>query len=194
MLKTSLISDVSVEPVSVTEVKAHLRVTDPHEDTLIAGLITAARMSVEQLTRRTLINKTYQLFLDEFPPSIIINLPFPPLVSVAWVKYYDQDGSLQTLSSSEYQVDSRATPGRIVLTELGNWPTTELDKINAVEIEFTVGYGALPENVPAPIRLAITHLASHWFENREPFSQANMFNVPSTFENILMPYRFLGFR
>jgi uncharacterized phiE125 gp8 family phage protein len=68
---------------------------------------------------------------------------------------------------------------------------TEGDKVNAVEIEFIAGYGATAAAVPSPIRLAITHLVSHWFENREPFSSGQMYQVPSTFEMILMPYRFL---
>jgi uncharacterized phiE125 gp8 family phage protein len=191
MLKTNLVTDSTVEPVSVSEVKNHLRVTDNSEDALIAGLITSARKIVEQFTRRTLINQTWRLYLDQFPYRSTIELPFPPLATVTHIKYYDQDGALQTLPTSEYQTDNRSTPGLIVLTENGAWPLTEGDKVNAVEIEFIAGYGATAAAVPSPIRLAITHLVSHWFENREPFSSGQMYQVPSTFEMILMPYRFL---
>lgn len=191
MLKTSLVSDSTIEPVSVLEVKNHLRVTESDEDVLIAGLITSARKIVEQITRRSLISQTWRLYLDAFPYSSSIELPFPPLVSVSSVKYYDQNGALQTLSSTTYQTDNRSTPGLIVLTEDGAWPLTEGDKVNAVEIEFIAGYGATAAAVPSPIRLAITHLVAHWFENREPFSTGQLYSVPSTFENILMPYRFL---
>jgi uncharacterized phiE125 gp8 family phage protein len=191
MLKTNLVTDSTVEPVSVSEVKNHLRVTDNSEDALLAGLITSARKIVEQFTRRTLVNQTWRLYLDQFPYRSTIELPFPPLASVTHIKYYDQDGALQTLPASEYQTDNRSTPGLIVLTENGAWPLTEGDKVNAVEIEFIAGYGATAAAVPSPIRLAITHLVSHWFENREPFSSGQMYQVPSTFEMILMPYRFL---
>jgi len=191
MLKTNLVTDSTVEPVSVSEVKNHLRVTDNSEDALLAGLITSARKIVEQFTRRTLVNQTWRLYLDQFPYRSTIELPFPPLASVTHIKYYDQDGALQTLPASEYQTDNRSTPGLIVLTENGAWPLTEGDKVNAVEIEFIAGYGATAAAVPSPIRLAITHLVSHWFENREPFASGQMYQVPSTFEMILMPYRFL---
>jgi uncharacterized phiE125 gp8 family phage protein len=194
MLKTLLVADSAIEPVSVGEVKSHLRVTDSDEDLLIAGLITSARMLVEQYTRRTLINKTWRLYRDDFPYITSIELPYPPLVSVSHVKYYDQDGALQTLPTTEYQTDNRSTPGLIALTEDGAWPLTEGDKVNAVEIEFIAGYGATAAAVPSPIRLAITHLASHWFENREPFSTSQYHSVPTTFEMILMPYRFLRMR
>lgn len=191
MLKTALVTDAAVEPVTVAEVKNHLRVTDNQEDSLIAGLIISARKVVEQITRRALINQTWRLYLDEFPADSHIELPFPPLVSVTSVKYYDENTQLQTLSSSLYQTDNRSTPGRIVLTGGGAWPSTDSDKVNAVEIEFIAGYGAGAAAVPFPIRLAITHLTAHWFEHREPFRTDQYHTVPSTFENILMAYRFL---
>lgn len=194
MLKTSLVTDAAIEPVSVAEVKNHLRVTDSTEDSLIAALIISARKIVEQFTRRALINQTYRLYLDQFPYINAIELPFPPLVSVSYVKYYDQDGVLQTLPALDYQTDNRSTPGLIALTEDGAWPLTEGDKVNAVEIEFIAGYGATASAVPFPLRLAITHLAAHWFEHREPFSQNQYNTVPMTFEMILMPYRFLRLR
>jgi uncharacterized phiE125 gp8 family phage protein len=191
MLKTLLVTDSAIEPVSVAEVKNHLRITDNYEDTLISGLIASARRIVEQYTRRSLVNQTWRLYRDDFPYSDTIELPFPPLVSVTHVKYYDQDEALQTLSPSQYQTDNRSTPGLIVLSEDGAWPLTEGDKVNAVEIEFIAGYGATAAAVPSPIRLAITHLVCHWFEHREPYSATNMMTVPHTFEMILMPYRFL---
>lgn len=194
MLKTQLVSDASVEPVTVSEVKAHLRITESDEDVLIAGLITSARKIVEQYTRRTLVNQTWRLYLDQFPTRNALELPFPPLVSVTHIKYYDADGALQTMPTSKYQTDNRSTPGLIVLSEDGAWPLTEGDKVNAVEIEFIAGYGATGAAVPSPIRLAITHLASHWFENREPYSSTQYHSVPTTFEMILMPYRFLRLR
>lgn len=194
MLKTTLVTDSAVEPVTVTEIRNHLRLTDTLEDSLIDALIVSARKVVEQITRRALINQTWRLYLDDFPHQAHIDLPFPPLASVSSVKYYDQDGVLQTLDASIYQTDNRSAPGKIVLTESGAWPSTELDKVNAVEVEFIAGYGASGAAVPNPIRLAIIHLASHWFENREPYSTNQHYTIPATFEYLLMPYRFLRLR
>jgi uncharacterized phiE125 gp8 family phage protein len=193
-MKAVLSQDAALEPVTVAQVKTHLRVTEDLEDVIISGLITSARKVVEQITRRSLINQTWRLYLDQFPYTSTIELPFPPLASVSHIKYYDQAGDLQTLSASEYQTDNRSTPGLIVLTENGAWPLTEGDKVNAVEIEFVAGYGATAAAVPSPIRLAIIHLVAHWFENREPYSTSAMQAVPHTFEMILMPFRFLRLR
>lgn len=191
MLKTVLVTDSTLEPVAVSEVKNHLRVTDNSEDALIAGLIISARKLLEQYTRRALVNQTWHLYLDEFPCTNFIELPYPPLVSVNHIKYYSRDGMLETFSPSQYQTDNRSSPGQIALTRDGAWPLTERDKVNAVEIEFIAGYGATASAVPFPIRMAITHLVAHWFENREPYSATQLQTVPHTFEMIIMPYRFL---
>lgn len=193
MIKTSPVADAVVEPVTVAEIKNHLRVTENDEDILIAGLITAARKIVEQYTRRALITQTFRLYLDEFPDSDLIELPYPPLISVSSVTYTDPDGVSRTLSPLLYQVDNRSTPGRILLSSDGAWPSTD-DNVNAVTIEYLAGYGATGAAVPSPIRLAITHLVSHWFENREPYTTTQLQTVPHTFELILMPYRFLRLR
>lgn len=190
MLKTVLVSDAAIEPVTVAEVKNHLRVTDNLEDSLIAALIASARKYVEQITRRALITQTWRLYLDDFPADDCIELPYPPLASVTSVKYYDANDVLQTLSPSVYQTDNRSTPGEIELVANGAWPATAYEKVNSVEIEYIAGYGASATAVPNPIRLAILHLVSHWFENREPYGAA-LSTIPHTFEMILMPYRFL---
>ena len=194
MLKVELLSDSAVEPVNVAELRAHLRVSDNLEDAVMAAMLTAARKSVEQILRRALISQTWKLYLDDFPDNDRIKLPFPPLASVTNVKYYNQDAALTTLSTAYYQVDSKKTPGEVVLKGDASWPLVELDKVNAVEVEFVAGYGSTPSSVPNPIRIAILHLASHWFENREPFSTTNVYNVPSMFDAILQPYRFLTLR
>lgn len=194
MLKAVPTTDAAEEPVTVSEVKSHLRITDNAEDILLAGMITAARKVVEQITRRAIIHQTWTLYLDTFPASEVIKLPYPPLAAVNHIKYRAQDGALTTFPSSEYQVDTRATPGMIVLEGDAQFPLTDEDKINAVEIEFVAGYGASAAAVPSPIRLAITHLVCHWFENREPFKDSafQMRPVPQTFELLLMPWRFLS--
>ena len=51
------------EPVTLDETKTHLRVTDTSEDTLIGGLITAAREYAELVTGRAFITRAYTLTL-----------------------------------------------------------------------------------------------------------------------------------
>ena len=51
------------------EAKLHCRVDIPDDDTLIAGLIAAARMRTATLKRQTLITTVYNGFMDQFPAS-----------------------------------------------------------------------------------------------------------------------------
>ncbi|MBW8067975.1 MAG: hypothetical protein GJU73_11120, partial [Ferrovum sp.] len=67
-----LISGPGVEPVSLLEAKAHLRVDIPDDDALITALIVAARMHAETVTRRALIAQSWKLVLDSFPGPTLI--------------------------------------------------------------------------------------------------------------------------
>ena len=54
-----LMTAATVEPVSLDEAKAHLRLTDSEEDALIRAYITAAREVVERQTGYALAEATY---------------------------------------------------------------------------------------------------------------------------------------
>jgi uncharacterized phiE125 gp8 family phage protein len=56
-----------VEPITLNEAKAHLRVFGTDDDGYITSLIAAARQSAESLTDRALLPQTWELALDEFP-------------------------------------------------------------------------------------------------------------------------------
>jgi uncharacterized phiE125 gp8 family phage protein len=143
-------------PVTVDEVKAHLRVTGPADDTLIGALIEAAVSYLDGWTGtlgRALVEQTWELAVDEFPSGDGIRLPLGDLITVVSVTYDDEDGMPQTLDPLAYSVDTYSPDGWVVLNEGSAWPTI-LDAINAVRVRFTVGYGA-PADVPAAIRQAI---------------------------------------
>lgn len=94
-----------------------------------------------------------------------IFLPHPPLATVNSVTYYDQDGALQTLSSSLYLVDNISEPARLVPAPNTAWPATQA-RINAVSILFTCGYGnaaAVPQGIKSWMLMRIGAM----YENRE---------------------------
>ena len=72
-----------VEPVTITEAKAHLRVDTADDDTYIGTLITAAREWCEQYLDRTLVNTQWAMRLERFPTDSTypIELPRPPVVA-----------------------------------------------------------------------------------------------------------------
>ena len=122
-----------------------------------------------------------------------VTLDRTPLASVASVLYYPADGGAQaTMSSSLYQVVTGGEPGRILPT-LGNaWPSLA-DRPDAVQIQFTAGYGATAASVPALLRLAICSLTAWFYEQRQPVNLGNIVNqLPHALDAILLKYRVRG--
>ena len=63
----NLITPPAVEPVTLADAKAHLKVDTTDDDALITALITAARARAEWHTGRALITQSWTLWLDAWP-------------------------------------------------------------------------------------------------------------------------------
>jgi uncharacterized phiE125 gp8 family phage protein len=132
----------TVEPLSLQEAKDHLRLDGDMEDTHISALIAAARGWVEGFWGRQLAAATFKLTLDAFPTDNgAITLPSPPLIAVTSIAYVDTNGTTQTLSTSDYTVDSESEPARIVPAYGEDWPDTR-EQVNAVAVTYRAGYAA----------------------------------------------------
>ena len=156
----------AVEPVTLAEAKAHLRVDTSDDDTYIGTLITAAREWCEQYLDRTLVNTQWTMRLDSFPYEI--ELPRPPIASsgtttAVSLTYTLGNESTATLSASSYRVDRNATPGVVRQLRAGTWPAN-LDDYNAISVTWWAGYGSSGSSVPAAIRHAILLLVGHWYD------------------------------
>ena len=137
------------------------------EDTYLQGLIVAARRIIENVTNRRLIEQTWELALDEFPYADSIRIPYPPLISITSVTYYDVDEVSATFAATNYHVDTYGEPGNIVLADGSVWPSTTLRTVNGVVIRYVCGYGDEATDVPQEFRQAIKMLAAELYEHRE---------------------------
>jgi len=70
-----LISPPAVEPVTLDEAKAHLKVDTTDDDALIATLISAARAKAEWHTGRAFVTQGWTLWLDRWPAADCQYLP-----------------------------------------------------------------------------------------------------------------------
>lgn len=156
----------AVEPLTVSEVKTHLKIDVSTEDTLLAGYLTAARMQCELEARRAFVTQTLQLKLEGWPWCDHIVLPRPPLQSVTSVVYVDSDGNSHTVSAADYIVDAASEPGRLILAYGAGWPGATLQPGPAITITYVAGYGAAAD-VPATYKQAILLAVGHFYENRE---------------------------
>lgn len=180
------ITEPVVEPVSLAEAKAHLRI-DPDfdaDDLYVMSLISAARYHVETVADRTLIRSQWQMKLDAFP-SWDIELPRPPITTGdIVVTYVPSDGVYLPVPFTNFREDRDATPA--VIRPLWNrtWPPTRGAE-NDVTITYWAGYGDSGRSVPAPARHAMLMLVGGWYANRESIVQGSLNPVPMAVEMLL---------
>jgi uncharacterized phiE125 gp8 family phage protein len=183
-----IVTPPTSEPVTLAEVRMHVRIDSTADDALLASLVIAAREMVEHELQRSLIARTYELTLDEFPDSTI-ELPMGPIaasggLSVSSVIYTDTLGSTQTVSSADYLVDGYSDVPR--LTPVSGWPTAQVVQ-NAVRVVYTSGH-ANASLIPAAIKTWIELHAAHFYENREAAAGASLTALPFL-GRLLDPYR-----
>lgn len=172
-----VITGPTSEPVSIAEVRQHCRIDATDDDAGIARRILAARTYVEQVTERAIPVQTLEITMDDFPVGTI-ELPRAPVASVTSIKYTDANGAQQTVSASDYVLDSSTVLPRVALAFGKSWPATQQTAGNVI-IRFVAGEDQAPE----PIRQAILVLVAAWDENRAAFDP-----IPGV-DALLAPYR-----
>ena len=190
-MTSALITPPALEPVALADARAHLRLDTDDDDELITAAIAAARVHVEAMTRRCLIEQGWRVYLDRWPKRRIVTLAPAPLVSVEAVTVYDANGDPSVVAAEDYEVDTVAVPGRLVLS--GSAPVAVGRAVNGIEIDLTAGYGPSSIDVPAPLRQAIMMLVAHWYEHRGAVGHDMAGTVPPLgFDALIAPYRILS--
>ena len=165
MKRSLVVTTAAVNPLFTTaQAKAHLKVDVSDDDTIIDNLVLAATQSCEIFTNQYFIDTVVTQYSDTW--SDIYQLYKSPVDSITHIKYYDSDDSLQTLSSSNYILDGASKPARIGIAVDGELPNLS-DRINAVEVKYTVGYGTASTDVPEGIRQAVLLTIGNFYQNRE---------------------------
>lgn len=160
-----LITPPSEEPLTLTEVKLHLRVENTDDNALITALIVAAREQAESITARALCTQTWELVLDAFPEACVLR--HSPVQSVTSVDYLDTDGASQSLTLADTLLDSESTPGYLVPGYGKAWPATWCVP-NAVRVRYVSGYGAA-DDVPQSIKAWMLLCVGTLYAQRESF-------------------------
>lgn len=158
-----LIGGPAVEPVTTLEMKTYLRIDeDDTQDELVAGLIKAARLMVENVSRRILVEQRWRVALDRWPRGGAVVLPLSPVMAIEGIRVFDAAGAATEIPPAAFEADLIGDPPRI---DLRDAPQPGRAR-SGIAIDLRAGYGATPEAVPATLRLAIKILVAHWFENR----------------------------
>ena len=186
------------EPVSLAELKVHLRIdsTDStSEDTLMQSYITASRKQAENLTKRSLVVTTWQLIMDDFAHSTVaVSLPRPPLstvssnITITYIKDTTA-GDTTTVSSTVFNIDANSEPGQIYPVFDGEWPDDIRDERNAVTIQYVSGYSSAATPAPDDLKTWIKVRAGQMYEYREPLVDGVVNEIPRDYvAGLLDPY------
>lgn len=180
-----LTAQPTVWPITVADFKAWAKIplSSSAEDGLIASIIKRVTEQAELYTKREFITKSFQTYRDIFGDegenpayegylasnyALSLCLPFTlrrsKLQAITSIKYYS--GGIQvTLDPASYYIVHKEAFSMVASVNNAPWPLVD-DRMQAVEIIFTAGYGASADAVPAAIKGALLAHANQVYANR----------------------------
>lgn len=176
----------AIEPVSLAEVKAHLRIEHADEDGMIAIYLSAAVSFLDGwsgILGRCLINQTWRQDFAEFEDRL--RLPFVGATDVA-VSYRNLAEAAVPLNASDFVLKTDALGAYLDPAPDTDWPATGKTH-PPVSVTATYGYGATAASVPADIRSAILVHVGQMYADREGGSMP-----PNALHALTRKYRRIG--
>ena len=178
-------TEPATEPLSLSDAKDHLRITDATEDSLITAYIVVARKWVENYCDRSIPSQTLKAYFDRFPyDGKCILLPRSPAISITTVEYVDTDGNSQTWGSKNYTIDVINEPSRFDTDYNVSYPSTRSQN-NAVTITYTAGYSTVPVDIVHALKMIVGQL----YNNREGECPQQLYTPDLSVKALLAPYR-----
>lgn len=165
----TVISDVVTEPVSLTDAKNWMRITNyTSDDSMIRELLQSARIHIEKLCGRSLASKVLKANIEltgSIPSVWMIDLPYSPLGCINEVKKKTGMNTYELLTENEeYEVIG----GKLWLYSAGIY-----------SIKYQAGYSMLPED----LKNDILTLTAWMYENRGKQMNADNAPTPTQYPN-----------
>jgi uncharacterized phiE125 gp8 family phage protein len=162
-MSLTLIAPPAEEPVTLAELKAHLRIDGAEEDALLAAIVVAARQSIEARFGLAMVAQGWRLALDSATDRPIV-LPLSPVISIDVVGRVT-NGVTEALPASAYDAQAGIV-GRVRI----NAPAGG-DRFGGLVVAFAAGWPNAAA-VPNELKYAILTLAAHFYEHREGEARA----------------------
>jgi hypothetical protein len=99
----TVITEATVEPITVTEAKEWLGIQTTTHDAKLTAAIPAARKKVEQLSGRSMVVRTVKYTVQEWSGAVI-ELPYPVVSTIVSVKSMDSSGVETTHTAANYSL------------------------------------------------------------------------------------------
>lgn len=167
----------AVSPVSVAEIKAHTRVDEDAEDSLISGYIDAAtgHFDGEGTLGRAIISQSWAQWFGPTPGRV--RLLMGPFIQLTSIEYFDSENTLQTASLGDFETWLDGDFVTLKPRENAQWPSGYA-RPDAFKVTYVAGFGAAASDVPASIRHAIMMAVAHFYEHRMAVDDVKMLEVP----------------
>lgn len=173
-------------PVTLAQVKQHLRIDHNEDNDYLDELIEAARLHVEAVSGHALIARSLRQYVDDISLSRTARLEAWPVQDIETVTAYNATGEAVTLAPNQYRL---LRTGDGVSFVLGD-DVALSDFQNGLEIDFSAGHGESGVDVPSNITRAILVLIAHWYEYRGTLAPGQETAIiPAGLDKLLAPVK-----
>lgn len=183
-MKTTVITPADGEPVSLSAVKAYLRIGHDGEDDLLNSLIASARARLEAELQRALVIRTLKVKYSGWPAGLAkagLKLVPGPVSALLEVLVVDGAGASEAITSRFVLRDG------VLCVKLWSF-VPAIEAGGHIEVSFETGYGA-PGSVPDDLVLAVKMLAAHGYHVRGGGRDSNEDALPGNVDDLLVPYK-----
>ena len=178
----------AVDPVSLAEVKKHLRIEHSEEDTLIPAYISAAVSHLDGwsgVLGRCLVTQDWEERFERF--GGVFRLVLGPVAEIVSIIVHSIDGATRTLAPETYVLRVDALGAFVAPAGGTGWVTSSGD--DSIVIRYRCGTEAA--KVPAAIRGAILLMVGDLYRYRETVAlgPSSSIAMAADVAAMLAPYR-----
>lgn len=173
-----------VEPLTLNDAKAFLRVETTADNSLIEALITAARHSAERYTNRAFISQPWKV---SFPMSECggwNQIQKSPISGTPVAKIWNPETEVFDTDTDAVYIPG---PGFTII-KYSQGVEQPTDVPFGIEVTFTAGYSTLP---PALLQALKMHVA-YLYENRGDVEAVDGVDMPAACKLIYRQYRIIA--
>jgi len=156
---------------------------------LIGALVEAAEAHLDGyagVLGRALVTQSWRVNAAAFADPF--RLPLGDMISVTSVKYFDGSNVQQTLATTVYGAYTDALSPYLALKYGQTWPTV-YTRPDAIEVNWSAGYGPKATDVPEALRHAARLMVGHLYRNREATTTDALAELPLGVALLIEPYR-----
>jgi len=182
----SIVVPPTIEPVSVDEARAYLKISvdDPAQDALLAMMIKAARRAVENYTRLALAEQTINFVTNEHLRSTWVSAPLASVTTILAAFAIDQRGNKSIIDESKINLVDGDVPNRYFVFDGTLSSSCDLLRVSHVVNCVT--------EVPDALKIGVLRQVAWLYDHRDDLSLERETVLERGVRELLEPYRWVS--